>query len=450
MRIGPVTAIFAAIASTGAAHPVPASAAKPTCEAPGSRVDALRQAFFFAFPLYEMARMRQRMLSVPGAEPNRLQHRAILSRPKDRSITTPNNDTLYSSAWLDLADGPVEFTIPPMGSRYHSAELMHAFSDAFAMLRNESDQARTFMIVGPQWNGQPIPGQTVVRSPTRDAWLVIRTFVAGHADLAEAQRLQGLFAVRAARHPSRPDIADATIAIEPDARQFLSIVNRSLARGPLPVGLQDRLACFAGSGVVARDPASGNTLDPATHNLWDANIAQFYRDARLAFEKAGSLHHGWRYPASNIAAFGADDLYRSAMALGGLGAMPVDEAVNPVAMADKQGKTLSGSSRYELRIPGHVPVRGFWSLTLYESDGAGRWYLHENPIARYAISSATEGLHRAPDGSIAVEISSSPPGDPANWLPAPKGRFMLVFRAYRPLPPMLDGTFRLPPVKRIS
>ena len=39
----------------------------------------------------------------------------------------------------------------------------------------------------------------------------------------------------------------------------------------------------------------------------------------------------------------------------------------------------------------------------------------------------------------------------ANWLPAPKGKFVLVMRIYAPRktpPSILDGTWTPPPVKR--
>jgi hypothetical protein len=36
----------------------------------------------------------------------------------------------------------------------------------------------------------------------------------------------------------------------------------------------------------------------------------------------------------------------------------------------------------------------------------------------------------------------------ANWLPAPPGRMRLVLRAYEPAEPLLDGTYRMPAVKK--
>ena len=43
------------------------------------------------------------------------------------AITTPNNDTLYSQAWIDLSSGPVRITVPPTGGRYFSLALMDMF-----------------------------------------------------------------------------------------------------------------------------------------------------------------------------------------------------------------------------------------------------------------------------------------------------------------------------------
>ncbi|MFN3313116.1 MAG: DUF1254 domain-containing protein, partial [Hyphomonas sp.] len=152
----------AALVSSCSSLPAPDVETPGACKAPQSETEAARQAFFFAFPLYEMSRMRQRMLEAPGAEINRLRHRSTLSGPADRSITTPNNDTLYSAAWLDLSTGPVRFSIPAMGARYHSVELMDMFSDAFEILRNESAGTRHFLIVGPDWDGLAGPGESVV------------------------------------------------------------------------------------------------------------------------------------------------------------------------------------------------------------------------------------------------------------------------------------------------
>lgn len=443
---------IACLALASSCSSAPASDIQQTafCETPQSSSDAARKAFFFAFPLYEMSRMRQRMLAAPGAEINRLRHRATLSGPDDRSITTPNNDTLYSAAWLDLSSGPVRFSIPAMGARYHSVELMDMFSDAFAVVQNEDAGARVFLIVGPDWKGQAGPEETVFRSPTRDAWLVARTHVRGPTDLTEAQGLQMAYALESI-DPSPVDKNFGTIIPDkPDGLQFLTVVNTALARGPAPQVHDERLACFSTAGIAPAKLGSTPELEPALQQAWDRDISTFYAQANFAFETSGIIRNGWQYPQPNIAAFGRDDIYRTAIALGGLAALPVEEAINPMTSVDAEGRALSGGSRYELRIPGNVPVDGFWSLTLYESDGAGRWFFYDNILDRYAISSTTPGLVKEQDGAIFLEISHNEPTGRTNWMPAPQGDFRLVFRAYKPRRPLIDGTFLLPPVQKLA
>ncbi len=101
-----------------------------------------------------------------------------------------------------------------------------------------------------------------------------------------------------------------------------------------------------------------------------------------------------------------------------------------------------------LRIPGDrpIPVRAFWSLSLYEPTGDGELYFIENPIARYAIGDRTPGLKRSADGSLDIWIGhdSPGPGRESNWLPAPAGPYVLILRAYHPEPELLDGRHPLP------
>ena len=49
--------------------------------------------------------------------PNTLRHARVLTTPKSQTVTTPNNDTLYSQAWIDLSAGPAVLDMPRVGSR---------------------------------------------------------------------------------------------------------------------------------------------------------------------------------------------------------------------------------------------------------------------------------------------------------------------------------------------
>jgi hypothetical protein len=95
--------------------------------------------------------------------------------------------------------------------------------------------------------------------------------------------------------------------------------------------------------------------------------------------------------------------------------------------------------------PGELPpVDAFWSLTLYD----GNYFLFGNPLNRYGINDRTPGLRFDADGSLELLVQRDMPASgPANWLPAPPGDFQLVFRTYQPRPPILDGSYRLPPLE---
>ena len=158
--------------------------------------DMARRAAIFLFPLYEMYRTRWQA-TVNEANPfrqklNRFFHVPVLANHRSRLVTTPNNDTLYSSAWLDLSLEPLFLTVPPMGERYYSFAFMSLFTDNFAYVcrRLDGGTPGPRMIVGPSWQGDALSDVVLVRAPTNSVWLLGRILVDAPDDLASARALQ--------------------------------------------------------------------------------------------------------------------------------------------------------------------------------------------------------------------------------------------------------------------
>ncbi len=158
--------------------------------------DMARRAAIYLFPLYEMYRTRWQA-TVNEANPfrqklNRFFHVPVLADHRSRLVTTPNNDTLYSSAWLDLSLEPLFLTVPSMGERYYSFAFMSLFTDNFAYVcrRLDGGDPRPRMIVGPGWNGDAQNDVVLVRAPTNSVWLLGRILVDAPDDLASARALQ--------------------------------------------------------------------------------------------------------------------------------------------------------------------------------------------------------------------------------------------------------------------
>ncbi|MGO8800682.1 MAG: DUF1254 domain-containing protein, partial [Roseiarcus sp.] len=74
-------------------------------------MDIARLAYIYGLPIYEVARLRYRALSLPRkGGPLRLNtflHTRTLSTPTTSDVTAVNCDTLLSRAWIDLARGPL-------------------------------------------------------------------------------------------------------------------------------------------------------------------------------------------------------------------------------------------------------------------------------------------------------------------------------------------------------
>ena len=424
--------------------------AAPTAAAPAPlpdtpEIQALRRAFRFGFAPYEMLRTRQLQLSRVAAAGmgtgiNALIPRVTLADAASRDVTTPNNDTLYGSAWLDLSEGPVFFSVPAL-ARYHSAALMSITSDVIAVLgtRINGSAGGRFAIVGPTWRGDLPAGVEMVRSRSNDAWLLVRVVVNGPGDLAAAADGLTRFTLSAVAGSTPLDLQ---VPARPDGKAFLAAVNAAVERSGDEL-LAARAAQFADQGIGK----PWESLGAGQQKLWNDSLPALVHELRAGLG-AGEATDGWVYPPFNMAMYGDDDDLRSMVALGGLAALPRVEAVYVSARKDGAGRALRGDKSWRVRIPARLPVGGFWSLTMYQQEPDGRLFFVPNELGRFAVGDRSEQLRPERDGSIELFVQNTKPSGErvVNWLPAPKGNFVLMFRAYLPGAPLLDGSLRLPPV----
>ncbi|MGC2225209.1 MAG: DUF1214 domain-containing protein [Methylocella sp.] len=151
-----------------------------------------------------------------------------------------------------------------------------------------------------------------------------------------------------------------------------------------------------------------------------------------------------------IGTYATDYLHREGIAYAALGANTIEDADYPTAFADANGQPFKSDQRYVLHFDKNQipPVRGFWSLTMYDQ----RQLFADNLIDRYAIGDRDK-LKFNPDGSLDLYIQRKLPGEDreSNWLPAPpNGPFTMNLRLYWPKPDVLDGSWVPPPVKRVN
>ena len=92
---------------------------------------------------------------------------------------------------------------------------------------------------------------------------------------------------------------------------------------------------------------------------------------------------------------------------------------------DSQLQQLAGRSSYVVIFPkGQLPpVRGFWSLTMYNPEHL----FYPNALNRFALGTRNTTLKYDPDGSLTIYLGHESPGKnlESNWLPAPIGNFSI-------------------------
>ena len=92
---------------------------------------------------------------------NQIHNEARVFTYKDTAIITPNSDTPYSMAWLDLRAEPVVLSVPAVEKkRYYSVMLCdgNTFNYGYIGSRATGNEAGDYMVVGPDWKGETPPG----------------------------------------------------------------------------------------------------------------------------------------------------------------------------------------------------------------------------------------------------------------------------------------------------
>jgi hypothetical protein len=118
---------------------------------------------------------------------------------------------------------------------------------------------------------------------------------------------------------------------------------------------------------------------------------------------------------------------------------------------DAGGGRLNSANRYTVTFAkgGLPPVRGFWSLTLYNEHH----FFAPNDLKRYSTGTKNKSLKYNADGSLTIYVQSESPGADreSNWLPAPdKADFSLYVRAYWPQPAITSGKWTPPAVVKVQ
>ena len=438
-------------------------------------VEIATNAYVYGYSLITSEVTRVQSSNVPKVD----EYRAPMGRfvnfkrypPADyRGLSAPDADTLYSLAWVDLAEAQV-FSHPDMGKRFYLFEMVDlwmAVVDSPGM-RTVGGKAAIYLLTGPAWNGEVPLGMKHIAFPTRYAAIVGRTYTDGtEQDLKIVNALQAKYVIaplsargNAYVYPtpsvnpnpafSMTDKPQAAILALGTAGYFNLLSNLMCSYAPPPAEDAAMVAKMARIGIELCKPFDVSKLDPAVQ-------AALQEIPRATLQKIdanrniiGEMVDGW-VVTKDLGNYGTDYVKRAVAAAFSWPATRQGDAVYPFTEIDSTGQKLTGANKYTLTFPkGRTPpVNGFWSITMYLVDNG--WWFVPSPSNKFTVSPRNNLKYNA-DGSLTIYFQNASPGKDkeANWLPAPAGEFIPMLRMYWPKdkdPSILNGTWKPPAVQK--
>jgi len=446
-----------------------ATAAGADTISPDDAKAVAEEAYVFAYPMLE----NYRTMFVQAIDPqskayagpfNQLHHATALAGPESRAVVRPNNDTLYSTAWLDLRAEPIVIGVPAIrDQRYYSVQLIDLYTHNFGYMgsRVTGFDKSYYVIAGPGWTGdKPARAASVFRSEGQLVYAIIRTAVQGPADVAAVRAIQKQYTLAPlSKFLGRPAAKRAALEFphfdqhRADGAGFIGYTNFLLGQLAPHPSEQALLERFATLGIGPNRRFDAARLSPEIRRAIEDGVAA--ARAKIAAQKLGAEKNGWTLIAG---AFGNRErmqgnyLVRASAARFGLYGNDQEEALYPATQVDVNGTALDGAkNRYVIRfakaqVP---PVQSFWSMTMY---GLPSQLMIANPIRRYSIGDRTSGLKSGLDGSVTIYVQTRSPGPSleTNWLPAPKGPFSLQMRMYWPRADAFTPELYAPPPVEVA
>ena len=427
------------------------------------------EAYLYGYPLVIMETTRVQSAKYIGPE-NQLRMVRQFPNAHFKDVVRPNVDTLYTTAFISMKEGPWVFEMPANDKRYELMPFMDAWTNVFASpgTRTSGNQGATYLLTGPEWDGQVPKDMTLLKSPTDMVWLIGRTQTNGAADFATVHELQNRLRLTKWPMPENPTsantdskrdaIPDWQVSLEPSLAPVAQMKALSTPEffNRLMQLMVSHPASKEDAPLIERLAQLEIKPGQAVHLSW-SNALSFSLGRWIATQRVMKALNtkaqdgSWSYPPLNLGRYGTDYNTRAAVAMVGLGANLPEDAVYPNTALDHQGQALNGKHRYRLHFAANTlpPVKAFWSITAYGADE----FLIDNPMQRFAIGDRDPLVFNA-DGSLDLWVQATPPSQKeaaANWLPVQMGApFLLNARLYWPEDKALNGQWKMPVVERLN
>ena len=430
------------------------------------------EAVVWGMPAVNTDLMCQALVRAVKGDWNQIVYWSRLLDWKNQTLT-PNPDAIYLMPFFDTGRaGPMVIEIPPADGGSITGSIMDCWQTPLADVGPagiDEGKGGKYAILPPGHSGTVPDGYIPLPSQTYQGYALLRSILqsGSDADFAKAvaygKRI-AFYPLSDAAHPTTTylDAADVVFdATIPYDVKFFASLARMVESQPW---LERDRAMIDPLRTLGIEKGKPFHPDAATQQILAdaAQEARQWLDLQYEASLVPPFFEGghWALPtapgllASMQSAFAEPNHY------------PVDGRGTTYAMAffcpkhsgsgsyylmatkDAQGQPFDGASAYRLRVPPNVPVRQYWSATVYDRATHGL----VRGVARASRSSQSPGLQSNADGSTDVHFGpTAPRGKEANWVPtAPSGEFEVLFRFYGPEKALFEKkAWRLPDVEKV-
>jgi hypothetical protein len=416
-------------------------------------------------------------------------------------LLTGNTDTVYVFGILDLKrDGHTVLELPAGTGPSTLNSHAHIWVTDLGPSGPDQGKGGAYVILSPDYKdgdieslkGKAIPtqgaipaemeigGETkevyVVKSPSYINWLVSRGFLKdGKADASVKLYEEGIkiYSLSKAENPKKvelipvSDLPTNTVlandygfyeeldrAIQYEHQDFISMEMRGLIAS-IGIIKGKKFAPDARMKQILEDAVKIGNATARTISLnTREKQAEFYKGTQwfallvgndYRYLQEGKVDAGRFLDARTLFHYSAVSISPSyTLKLIGKGSQYIINA------KDKDGNYYDGSKTYMLRVPPNVPVKDFWSITVYDPQTRSQL---QSPTQEFPnVNNRKTSFREESDGSVDIYFGpKAPEGYEKNWIETVPGKsWFTALRVYGPVEPWFDKSWNLPDIELVK
>lgn len=384
--------------------------------------------------------------------------------PKNMGLT-PNDTTIYTIVYLDLSKEPY-IVESPAGAYGVIDDYWQRPISEIGALGPDKGKGGKFLILPPDYKGKAPKGYFVVQSNTNKVMYMVRAFVKNDDVKSAVESLTKVtvYPLSKAKNPTKQKVVDGSSAVDTIAPKGFEYWERlSSIIDTEPVQERDRffMAMLKPLGIEKGKKFAPNEKQKKI--LTEAAEVGFRMSQAVSFAPrfenvVAYPNTHWEYVITmnpNQKAENYEQLDERldytfeaiTMAEGMVKHIVGAGSQYYEATRDKDGKWLDGSNTYTLHIPANVPVKEFWSVTVYDNMTRS---MIDTDTQKPSLSSKNSDIVKNSDGSINIYFGpTAPKGKEANWIKTiPNKGWFTYFRWYSPTEAFFDQTWKLKDIEK--